>query len=161
MCTPARCGLWCWRGSVSLGRRGLARRRSSWRRPRTAIGLRRCTLLRRGKPSSPITRPGAAARQRPCRHSKRCHVTAQSPSLLRPLYSALYKLTCVSSQNRSAASSGVGTETDDIYCGQRTRHPRSSAATHATGNESCINHNQIWAVHDESGRTKSAIRALA
>ena len=34
-------------GSVALGRRGLARRRSSGRRPRTSIGLRRCALLRR------------------------------------------------------------------------------------------------------------------
>ena len=30
------------------------------------IGLRRCALLRRGRPCSPVTRSGAAARQRPC-----------------------------------------------------------------------------------------------
>ena len=38
-----RAGRAVWR----LGARGLARRRSSWRRPRTSTGLRRCAVLRR------------------------------------------------------------------------------------------------------------------
>ena len=52
-------------GGVAWGR-GLARQRSSRRRPRTSGGLRRCTLLRRRKPRLPFWRIGAAARQRPC-----------------------------------------------------------------------------------------------
>ena len=45
----------------------LARRRSSRRRPRTGIGLRRCAKRRRREPCLQISRNGAAARQRPCR----------------------------------------------------------------------------------------------
>ena len=53
-------------GTMTLGRRGLARRRSSGRRPRTSSGGRRCTLLQRRTQSSPIKQSGAAARQMPC-----------------------------------------------------------------------------------------------
>lgn len=45
--------------------RGLARLRSSGRRPRTTSGLRRCALLRWGKQSSPMSQSGAAAGHRP------------------------------------------------------------------------------------------------
>eukprot|EP00964_Phaeocystis_antarctica_P015635 scaffold8647_cov33-Phaeocystis_antarctica.AAC.1 len=57
-----------------LGRWDLARQRSSRRRPRASTGLRRCALLRRGKPSPPGWRTSAAVGQRPCRpHLRRVH----------------------------------------------------------------------------------------
>ena len=66
---PSRCGLWCWAGSLAVarGRWCLARRRSSWRRPCTSSDLWSWTLLRRGKSTTPLARPGTAPRQEPCR----------------------------------------------------------------------------------------------
>ena len=61
------CGLTCLAGAVARGRRGLALRRSSRRRPRTSSGLRRCALLRWREPTSPDTRSGSAPRQELCR----------------------------------------------------------------------------------------------
>jgi hypothetical protein len=67
MWKPAGCGASCWAGALVLRKRGLDRQRSSGRRLHTSIGLRRCTLPRRRKPTSSIARTGAAAgRQRPC-----------------------------------------------------------------------------------------------
>ena len=67
MCEPIRCGLWCCAHYLALGRRGLARRRSSRRQPRTTIGLRRYAVLLCLKPSSPKKRRAAAPLQRPCK----------------------------------------------------------------------------------------------
>ena len=55
---------------------------SSRRRPRTSSGLRRCTLLQRGKPSSPVPRSGAAAGQRPCSGVDSCSTAAPRPAPL-------------------------------------------------------------------------------
>ena len=52
---------------MSLGKWGLARQRSSWRRPCTSIGLRRCAMLQRGKPSSLGARTSPGVGRRPCR----------------------------------------------------------------------------------------------
>ena len=58
----------CWAGGcMSLGKWGLARQRSSWRRPSTSIGLRRCAMLQRGKPSSLGARTSPGVGRRPCR----------------------------------------------------------------------------------------------
>ncbi len=68
MCQHTTCGLMCWAGGcMALGKRGLARQRSSWRRPSTSIGLRRCAMLQRGKPSSLGARTSPGVGRRPCR----------------------------------------------------------------------------------------------
>ena len=67
MQATGRCGLSCCAGDVLLGRRGLARRRSSGRRPPTSSGLRHSALLPRRKPTKPTWRTGAAATQGPCK----------------------------------------------------------------------------------------------
>ena len=58
------CGLGYRPGAAALGKRGLARRRSSGQAAaHLSTGLRRWTLLRRSKPSSPRKRRRAAAGQ--------------------------------------------------------------------------------------------------
>ena len=66
-----------------LGRWGLARQRSSRRRPCTSIGLRRCAMLRRGKSNSPGWRTSAAVGQRSNRLACAAF-TARRPPLRRP-----------------------------------------------------------------------------
>eukprot|EP00964_Phaeocystis_antarctica_P065316 scaffold39388_cov48-Phaeocystis_antarctica.AAC.1 len=93
--------------------------RSSLRRPRTTSGLRRCTLLRRGKPSSPVTRTGAAARSgRLVPHSRarvkprtRCleprTIAGRVPARPEPTHAVLPRLGQAPTGGDAAARGGV------------------------------------------------------